>query len=145
MRAIPLRFAALLVLPLLGSDAPRGAGDGEAAVDGLEGRWRRVRVEYGGKDLGADSQRLLTARAGTFRWEGSSPATAGTYVLRPGTKPARVDQLPSSGPGTGDTWRMIYRIDGDTILIAYTADLREYPKGFDDPNVYVLTMRREGR
>jgi uncharacterized protein (TIGR03067 family) len=136
-------FAALLVLPLLGSDAPRGYEDGEAAADVLEGRWRKVRVVYGGQDLGASGQPLLTVRDGTFTWEGSTPATAGTYVLRPGTRPARVDQLPTSGPGKDDTWRMIYRVDGDTLLIAYTVSLREYPKGFDDPDAFVTTMRRE--
>ncbi len=81
---LPVLSAAPLVLPLPGSHEPRVGGAGEAVPDGLEGRWRRVRVVYGGRDLGADNQRLLTARADTFRWEGSSPATAGTYVLRPG-------------------------------------------------------------
>jgi uncharacterized protein (TIGR03067 family) len=142
-----LLLASLLLLCSVGgvhSDAPREYDDA-VKMDGLEGEWDKVEVFYNGQNLGRSGHPTFVVRGQTFTWKGGGETTNGTYTLDTTTKPARTIQLPSSGPGKGTTWRMIYQVEGDRLTIAYLGQISEYPKGFNDPNAYVTIMRRVKR
>jgi uncharacterized protein (TIGR03067 family) len=142
MRRLSLLLAVLFVLPLLGSDSPKEYDDSVRFDGGLEGEWKKVEVFYQGQNLGASGQPSLVIHKQRFTWSGSTPATTGTFTVDPGKRPARTDQTPLNGPGTGSTWKMIYQVEGDKLLIAYTFTMTEYPKGFDDRDSFVTVMKR---
>jgi uncharacterized protein (TIGR03067 family) len=131
----------LCFVPGVRSDAPKEYDDA-IKMDGLEGEWDKVDVLYGGQHLGRSGHPTFLVRGQTFTWKGGGETTTGTYTVDTKTKPARTIQVPSSGPGTGTTWRMIYQVEGDRLTIAYLGVITEYPKGFDDPTAYVTTMKR---
>lgn len=138
MRRLLLLFA---VFMLLAFDSPRDYDDA-VALERLEGTWSKVEVVYSGQNLGRSGHLFLIVGNGRFTWQGGGEATTGTYKVDPATKPARTEQLPTSGPGAGKTWRMIYQVNGDTLTIAYKLVISEYPSGFDDKDAFVTTMKR---
>src|SRR6516225_4767461 len=79
-----LLLAALLVLPLLASDAPKENGGAAAQSDGLEGTWEAV-----------DSMgQMLTYRHGRFTISLNGDAKAGTYITDLRRTPRRLDEIP---------------------------------------------------
>ena len=87
MKRPRLLVAVLLVLPLLGSDAPKDY-DGAAAADGIEGTWVRVAAEWDGRKLDIIAGTLTFQGGGRLLEEtaGTAPR-AGRFKL--GTGPDR--------------------------------------------------------
>src|SRR5581483_10163224 len=127
MRMSPLLALLALVCFVSGaaSDAPREYDDA-IQVDSLEGEWDKIDVLHDGQHLGRSGHTTFLVRGNTFTWKGGGEATSGTYTVDTQTKPARTIQMPSSGPGKGGTWRMIYQVEGDRLTIAYLVLITQY-------------------
>src|SRR5882757_1859555 len=96
-----LMLAALLVLPLLGSDAPRDYDGATVRKDELEGTWRlvAVRADAGPPAVEVKGTGRLTFRRG--RWGSIVAYTiprSGTYEADPAR--GRLDMAPESGGAT---------------------------------------------
>ena len=145
MRRLTLPLAALLVLPLLAPDAPREY-DGATEEAGIEGTWRCVSVKHGGLEVQPlkGDEILLVVRGGSYeesylgrrdRW--------GPCAVDAARRPARLDLGYSEGPHKGKVWQNIYRVDGDTLRVAYTDSPDACPASFDGkPGVWVHTYKR---
>ena len=129
-----LLLAALLVLPLLASDAPKENGGAAAQSDGLEGTWEAV-----------DSMgQMLTYRHGRFTISLNGDAKAGTYITDLRRTPRRLDEIPDPDAEGPRTWRMIYETQGDTLRVAYQSvgPNGERPNGFSDGGSRMMTWKR---
>ena len=145
MRRLPPALAALLVLPLLASDSPRGS-DAATEYVGIEGTWRCVSVKHGGAEVQPlkGDEIGLVFRGGSYeesylgqrdRW--------GPCAVDAARRPARLDLGYAGGPHKGKVWQNIYRLDGDTLRIAYTGSPDARPASFDgNPGVWVHTYKR---
>jgi uncharacterized protein (TIGR03067 family) len=143
MRRLCLPLAALLVLPLLGSDAPRGY-DGATEADDIQGTWEFTRYEYGGRAARAPHFRdVTTYRGGTFTTaRGDGDTIRGSYRLDPASKPSRLVKCPVVGPQQGRATQLIYEVNGDTLRVAELFDADGHPQGFKDRGVVVLVYTR---
>jgi uncharacterized protein (TIGR03067 family) len=135
-------LAALLALPSLGSDSPQEY-DGTVQSAGIEGTWQAVSVENSGGRYPTPPEWRMTFRAGNFTWTGRGIHPQGSYKTGTDEKPARLDLtfLPEGDP----TGKNIYRIDGDTLKIAWSLGNDERPQSFDidgDRHRSVSTFRR---
>jgi uncharacterized protein (TIGR03067 family) len=119
-----LLFVALLVLPLLGSDDPPQY-DGATEKPELAGSWRYVSYEVGRQR--AQGHGTKTYRRGSFVYEYNGHVSGGTFA-------AGADWLDETFPQEGGrVLKCIYRIDSDTLRIAYKVSGKgERPRGFDD-------------
>jgi uncharacterized protein (TIGR03067 family) len=146
MSRLLLPVAALFtVLPSLGTDSPKEYDDA-TEMRSIEGTWRCVSVKLNGVDVQPlkGDEILLTFRAGSYeeiylglrdRW--------GPCAVDAARWPARLDLTYSDGPHKGKVWQNIYRLDGDTLRIAYTGSPDGRPTSFDSkPGVWVHTYKR---
>jgi uncharacterized protein (TIGR03067 family) len=141
MRRTVCLLAVLLVLSLLGSDSPKEY-DGATEMNGIEGTWRRVKVEYEGQPVKGFPHSLLTFRNG--RWEASDveiPA-AGKHTTNLRRTPAHLDELVEDGRERNKVWLLIFQVDGDTLRIAFRADGRGRPESFNEAGVYTVVWKR---
>jgi uncharacterized protein (TIGR03067 family) len=145
-RIVCLLAGVLLVVPSLGSDAPKEY-DGATERDELEGTWELVGIECRPVQEGPSNQCVVTFRGGRFtKSYGDGDTLRGSYRLDPARKPSHLDQYLSTGPFQGRTQECIYRIDGDTLRIALSTsrgdsdDFRR-PQGFDRPVVLSVYKR----
>jgi uncharacterized protein (TIGR03067 family) len=133
-------LAALLVAPLLGSDAPRDYdGRIEAADVNIEGTWQLVGIKHRGQEQPPNGWNLVFQAGGKYAWEGMI-RVEGTYKLNGGRTPPHLDLLPTV-PG-GHTAQCIFRIDGDVLVIVFYEPEEKRPRGFTDEGVKVLTLKR---
>jgi len=141
MRRTLCLLAALLALPLLGSDAPKGY-DGALAEDRIEGEWLRVSQEVDGKEAGLLLEEKLTFFAGGrfLREMGLHPMT-GDYTIDTRSVPPQLDQVVTEGEKKGRTQKSICRLSADTLKIASTPDGTR-PGSFREKNAVVTTYRR---
>src|SRR5262245_49317447 len=140
MRRLLLPLAALLVLPLLGSDAPKDYG-GATEMNELQGVWRRTGLTINGQeaDLGPEREVMFGRRSVVYRV--GSMEIRGTYTAERSKTPAHLDETLAGGPNAGGPWLSLYRVEGDTLCIAYKEGAR--PRDFDAPFLFVETYRRE--
>jgi uncharacterized protein (TIGR03067 family) len=127
------------------------AGDAAAEADlkRLQGRWKPVLLQRGGKTV-ADSS-LPGAR---FEVKGDALLfKAGDRTLldvrvrvNPAKKPAEIDFLPAGGPGKGKAVLAIYRLEGKRLTLCWPLgkDQRR-PTAFGEKgkDVATLTLERE--
>jgi uncharacterized protein (TIGR03067 family) len=141
-RFVSLLTVALLVVPSLGSDEPKEY-DGAVHEAGLQGRWRRVAAEFGGRSNLDPGSWVYSFRGGTYAISCNGDVLqTGTYTADAGRLPAHLDFL--SGPGNEETWKYIYRVEGDTLRIANMPGGQVRPHAFDQKGVVLTTYEREG-
>jgi len=145
MRRLSLLFAALLVLPLLGSDSPKEYDD-RTETAGIEGTWRAMEYEFKGTTGKPTRQCVMTFRGGTLTspWS-DGDLWQGSYRIDPTRQPPHLDWIPSKGFYEGTTLKAICQIDGDTLRIAYFDGrfTKQRPQGFNDKGVIVWVHKRE--
>jgi uncharacterized protein (TIGR03067 family) len=135
--------AALLMLPVLGFDAPREYDDATVQGSQLEGVWQFETIEYDGQKFPNASH--LIFHKGQWKWEESNPTLSGTFKAKAGKMPGCVDLTTTSFPSANPTMKAIYRIDGDTLRMANGPRAIDRPSGFDtknSPGVAVWTLKR---
>jgi uncharacterized protein (TIGR03067 family) len=141
-RIVYLLAGGLLVVPSLGSDAPKEFGDA-AEPDELQGMWALVLQVYDHRQAIApavEGSEVETFRAG--RWEKDDPERSVTYRADASRLPAHLDAPFPPGHRQQGMMRYIYRRDGDTLRIAFGDDLSIRPRSFDDPGIFVSTYKR---
>jgi uncharacterized protein (TIGR03067 family) len=144
MRRTLCLLAALLALPLLGSDAPKEY-DGATQPDELEGTWRLTEFAFEDRKQALDFQSVLTLRGRTYRRDDSDGDTfRGSYRTDLSHQPSHIDWMPSKGHFAGRTLKFIYQLDGDTLREAGfpDEDYARRPRGFKDNGVEVWTYKR---
>ena len=135
-------LAALLVLPLLGSDSPKEYDD-KVEVAGIEGTWQMVDISDAGQKREPGVERCIQIfRGGKWSYsEAGRPSTAGTYTTDKTRVPAFLDE--SYGTSLEEARKYIYRIEGDTLRTAFrNANEGERPTSFDEPRLYIMTWKR---
>jgi uncharacterized protein (TIGR03067 family) len=137
-RIVCLVAGVLLVAPSLGSDAPKEY-DGTAEADAIAGTWKPTRLLTSGESFDAEWMfgEMMTCRSGTY-FVGDT--LRGSYRTDPRALPAHLDRTPSHGPCEGRTIRCIYRLEGDTLTVAFRGDGKR-PTEFDDATA-TLTFKR---
>jgi uncharacterized protein (TIGR03067 family) len=106
-RTILLLTGLLLSIVALGADSPKEYDD-RTTVDPLEGTWRLV---------GHDNI-LTTYHSGTWTIDnGEGEPWRGTYRIDTTSKQPHLHRFYANGPYKGNTIKVIYQIDGDTLRI----------------------------
>jgi uncharacterized protein (TIGR03067 family) len=141
MRRLPQLFAALLVLPLLGSDSPKGYHDATHVCE-IEGTWRLLGYKVNGRTLRIPLL-TVTFRGGeaTFRYVDGRTET-GRCHLDPTRTPPHLDYFPTDG-GVKEAVLCIYRVEGGMLSLARRGGPNvPRPKRFEDEEVSVFTFER---
>jgi uncharacterized protein (TIGR03067 family) len=144
-RTVCLLAGVLLVVPSLGSDAPKEYDGTVAWDDELQGSWLLVGVDFNGKAVDF-VESVQTFRNGKYTTKDKNGTTAGTYIIDASQTPAHLDEVPSEGPDTGRRRKTVYQLDGNTLKKAaspFWADQR--PKSLDDKTsalVVIYTLKR---
>jgi uncharacterized protein (TIGR03067 family) len=141
MRRLSPLFAALCVMPLLGSDSPKEYDD-RTDGDELQGKWSLVLQVYDGRSAIApavEGSEVETFRAG--RWERDAQKGSLFYTTDTSTRPAHLNTQFMSGDGGRGTMRYIYRRNRDTLQIAFGEDMSIRPRSFVEPGIFVVTYK----
>jgi uncharacterized protein (TIGR03067 family) len=144
MRRLSLVLAAVFVLPLIGSDSPKGYDD-RAEEPGIEGTWRAMTFEYRGDKRQPERQSVITFCGGTLTCDWSDgDLWQGNYRIDPSRKPPYLDWIPSKGYFAGKTLRALYERNGDTLRIVYLPSMGydQRPQSFNDYHVLIWTYQR---
>jgi uncharacterized protein (TIGR03067 family) len=134
-RIVCLLAGVLLVVPSVGSDAPREYDDKSEYV-GIEGTWRWTTTS--GHAL------VLTFHSGGFTLAVENTVLGrGSYRIDSSRYPLFLDKLPTYGPYKGVTVKCLYQIDGGALRIAYMpSDPEQRPRWFTGEGVEVETYKR---
>jgi uncharacterized protein (TIGR03067 family) len=139
-RTVWLLVGVLLVLPSLGSDAPKDY-DGAVRTEDIEGEWRLVSCRFGGESASEGGRAIWTFRDGQFipgEWNGLKR----TYTVAPSVHgPAPID-LGAEFRHEKIAWLTgIYHLDGDTLLLGLDRCDNERPKNFRDAACFYVLKR----
>jgi uncharacterized protein (TIGR03067 family) len=129
MRRTVCLLAALLALPSLGSDAPKGY-DGVTEFVGIEGTWRRVAVHVHGHEIPFQAE-VRTYRQGRITWADGG-GIVWTYTTDNSHITACLDEGGKDLAGKPQTRLCIYEVRGDTLRIGWRR-CGDRPENFDDP------------
>ena len=132
-------LAALLVLPLLGSDSPKQYDDA-AQEAGIEGDWSPIWTEWAGRISPEKPDQLYSYHAGQFRW--TTGQTEGTYVVDRRYHPARLTEQTAN---KNSTFRNVFQIDGSILRVGYLESGSGYPTGFNDKRPMTIEVYRRVR
>jgi uncharacterized protein (TIGR03067 family) len=136
-------LAALLVFPLLASDAPRGHDDATLQADGIEGTWVRVAAEMNGRKADIIPGTLTFRDGGRLLEEtNGAPTRPGEFNLEAGRTPSRLDIVYAGDP-PGLTRRFICQVEADTLRVGFTLDhTAARPEAFGDKGTAIVTYKR---
>lgn len=102
----------------------------DSVLDLLQGAWRAVRIETGGRpapeDLAAIVRYIFDGDRVTLM-EGDQKAGEGVIRLDPAAEPKTFDFTATGGPQVGATALGIYRVEGDALTMCMGV---ERPPGF---------------
>ncbi len=140
-RIISLLVSSLLVVPSLGSDAPREYDD-RTERDELQGAWQQIGAVWNG-DITWVEGCVWTYRNGkvTAHYNGVL-ITENLYWVDASVRPARMDSIERVGDDKGKTWRHIYRIEGDVLWKANGLPGGAYPRSFEDKDTSIGIYKR---
>jgi|SRR5262245_54221152 uncharacterized protein (TIGR03067 family) len=142
-RTVCLLAIALLVLPSLGSDAPKEY-DGTTKRDDVQGTWEFVGFERDGKILPPAFSEVMIYRGGAYtRIIEEKFVLRGRYRADPGHTPPYLQDVPDHRLLRGRAFNCIYRVEGDTLRIDYPRDDRaRRPQTFHDEDIRVDVYKR---
>ena len=126
-------LAALLILPLLGSDSPKEYDDSTILEDACLGEWTRVTLRMNGNELALNDGWTITIRRDSF-----------TESVGKHTMPCRIEhgspnRLTLTPLKDG---QFLFRVEGETLILGYYNGAVGRPKGWDDPTIHVSTFKR---
>jgi uncharacterized protein (TIGR03067 family) len=133
--------------PAAARDGGRPAESAETTADELRGTWAVVSVDVGGEKKKVYDEETLTFDRGKLTHKIGFRNDTNSYRID-ATKSRK--ELDLVGPKWDDpkvvvTTKTIYRIDGDTLQIAYSL-LRlgkDRPTSFGGEDVYVVILKRQ--
>jgi uncharacterized protein (TIGR03067 family) len=113
--------------------------------DKLKGTWTVISMEEGGKKAPDDAIKgmTLTFDGDKVTYKHGNDTKMATFKLDATQKPGHFDIMPSDGPEKGKTLKMIFMLDGDTLIIAGAKnDDGPRPKTFEEAHGK-MTLKRE--
>jgi RNA polymerase sigma factor (sigma-70 family) len=129
--------------------APGGGQAGKSDKQLLQGRWRIVSAEIGGKKAPDDEFQRMQENPLVFKGDTVRVRLQSDYKIDPTKNPKEIDITPQEGPENekGKTFRGIYRLKGDelTLCIPLMPD-RDRPTSFTSEEgtlVCVVVLKRE--
>jgi hypothetical protein len=126
-------LAALLVLPLLGSDSPKDYNDSTVLEDAFLGVWTRATLRIDGNERALPDGWTITIRTGSF--SESVGANSGLCRIEHGSP----NRLTVTSP---KEYQFLFRVEGETLILGYYNGGVGRPKGWDDPAIHVSTFKR---
>jgi uncharacterized protein (TIGR03067 family) len=146
MRSLHLLIAALLVVPLLGSDSPKEYDDA-TAKDELQGTWHLVGYERHGQLIEISPGGIQTFRGGQWVYHqlGTKSSYGGSYKADPNQTPRLLDETKTTAPDYGETTKFIYQLDGDKLRTARRLSPPGRPQSFEEDDIYVVVWKRVAR
>jgi uncharacterized protein (TIGR03067 family) len=143
-RLVCLLAGVLLVVPSLGSDAPKEY-DGATEKDELEGTWELTLHEIGGVGFTPTLTCEVTFRRGTYiaRY-GDGDTIRATYRFDRSHQPPHLDLCPSSEDFNGQTLKGVCEIKGDTLRFTPRSSPNDFrrPQDLNDAKVRVSVYKR---
>jgi uncharacterized protein (TIGR03067 family) len=134
-----LLAAALMPAPLFGSDAERQFDDATTMAMNIEGKWHLVGLSRSGREEMAPAYDMVFHSGGKYAWEvGGNPIVQGTYTAVTDRMPGQLDLAPNGVV----TARGIFRVEGDTLIMALHEPEGTRPSGFGVDGLKVLTLKR---
>jgi uncharacterized protein (TIGR03067 family) len=141
-----------LSVALLLAAAPDPKDDAKKDQEALQGTWRPVSSEQGGKDQTDEAKdHTLTFEKDTFTVKkGDEVRVKGTFKLDPSKKPKAIDMTVTQGPRDDDKGKElhgIYELDKDTLKWCTSEPGGEArPKGFatkEGTKDLLVTLKKE--
>jgi uncharacterized protein (TIGR03067 family) len=108
---------------------------------GLEGKWQVIAICVDGQNMPYTSGGVVFAH-GTYTWTEAEPKPYGTYQADVSCHPAHLDKMPNNGPYKGHVYKSIYKIEGNTLVIAGCFDSDERPTSFQQRNIGMYIYER---
>lgn len=128
--ALVIGLGALLTSVTTAEDKSRRLGADEAKT--LEGTWRLVDGEMGGRKFPVDPNKPITLQISGLNYvvttgEGKDE---GTVQLFPDKTPKAMDIMGKKGPNAGKTFPAIYELKDGRLKVCYDLSGKERPKDF---------------
>ena len=96
------------------------------ALDRLNGTWKVTSYVIAGREtIGPNSQMFITFKDGTFAWVNQPGNDGKISRIDPTKKPAEIDYVRG-----GQTYKAIYKFEGDTFIDCLSAPGGERPTEF---------------
>jgi uncharacterized protein (TIGR03067 family) len=139
---------AVLVLSLAVAVAQEKKDDAAADLKAMVGKWKLEKAELGGKDalgLLKDLKFEITG-PGKYLAQLGEQKDEGTFTVDPSKSPKEMDIKGTGGPNKDKTIPAIYKLDGDTLTIAYELGGGKRPERFEskpDTKQYLAVYKRE--
>jgi uncharacterized protein (TIGR03067 family) len=140
-QSVCLLAVVLLVVPSLGSDAPREYDGVTANADDLEGEWQVTAMTFNGIQV-SFHKTVVAFHGGRYTETGGKRQEIGTYKVAAVRSPAELDITPSNGQDQGRTFRHIYRFEGDLLKLARRMNGGARPEDFQEEAVLLVTYKR---
>jgi uncharacterized protein (TIGR03067 family) len=142
-RIVPFLCAVLLVVVGLGSNSPKEYDDATKNED-LQGVWRVVGNEEGGKRIPFGGLGIQTIQGNKWVYNLDGRILyEGVFTIDNSRKPAALDETDTAGAAIGRTRKFIYRIEGNTLWMAFNrADPLTRPRSFEENGLFVITWKR---
>ena len=141
-------LACILVVLLLGPDAPKD--DAKKDKENLQGTWKAVTVEAGGKVQDeAEEHRLIFSGDEFSIKKGEETMIKGKFKIDPSKKPKEIDMefIEAKRENLkGKTALGIYELDGDTLKWCWNKPGAERPKKFSSEagtEHLLVTLKRD--
>jgi RNA polymerase sigma factor (sigma-70 family) len=104
----------------------------------LAGTWKATSFEQDGRALPEEKVKEIEATFGGDGYRFSAGlrvagALTGTFTADPDARPRSFDLVPKAGVYKGQTFKGIYKVDGDTLTLCLVWPTKERPKEFVSP------------
>ena len=104
----------------------------------LQGTWKVAKMWFGGRELPVAAIDMIFA-GDQFTQRAAGTTSQATIRLDPGKDPKEIDFLfPRRA-----TWRGIYQLKGDQLLLCWNTEGRERPADFTGERFYYYELRRQ--
>lgn len=115
-----LCVGALLLVSIAGPAVPESRAQG--ALSALQGSWAATAAERDGKPAADVIEHRLVFAGDTFTIRREDKTLyRGIYTVDTDRKPARIDFRHTQGSLDGKTWRGIYQLTGNTLVVCDNA------------------------
>jgi len=147
----PATAAALLLACLVLAAAPRTARcedqpAAKADKDAIQGTWKLVSAEHGGKidkPEGADALKIRFEGGQSYQVKGEEKVDPAEFKLDSDKSPKQIDLTPGTGPDKGKTMKGIYELNGDKLKLCIAGDDRPADFKAEKEDPAVLTFERD--
>lgn len=139
-----MRWQAVLVVLVVGSFATAGGNAGKQAQQQLQGEWKIVKAEAGGKSAPEEkiSETKVFIAKNKLTFQRGERKEDVVFTLDPSKQPHHIDISP---PGKEKKVEGIYKLEGDVLTISFTRGGGARPKDFTSPEgtkISVLHLKR---